>query len=63
MSVDRQLPHGAYTQVSHEFGTSKQMIASLWKRGLQSVNVGALAMIVSSKKKQSGRKKLDYTGE
>ena len=57
---NRNLNFGAINAVAKDFGRSRQCIAGIWKRGMESLAHGS-AMVVDHRKKNCGRKKKDHS--
>ncbi len=56
-----KLDHGALSSVAKLFGVTRLTVSNIWKRAKKSLEDGADAMVVSHHKKNSGRKKKDYS--
>ena len=60
-STNNKLEYGAISSTAKEFRVSRQCVAAIWQRGVESVASGAAAMVVDHKKTNCGRKKKDYS--
>ncbi|KAG9401943.1 hypothetical protein AC1031_021977 [Aphanomyces cochlioides] len=56
LSNDRVLPQNALTATANLFGTSRQSVSRIWKRGLQKPQVGLYTNVTSRRKDRCGRK-------
>ena len=61
---ERVLQHGAINQVAGQFQVTRLTVSNIWKRAKGSIGAGAVAMVVTNRKKKNcGRKKKDYSEE
>ena len=58
-----RLNHGAIRKVARKKNVSPLTVSNIWKRGIASLEGGATAMVVASRRQQCGRKKIDRTAE
>ncbi|KAJ8908053.1 hypothetical protein NDN08_008150 [Rhodosorus marinus] len=62
-SSNKSLPRGAIGEVANMFGVHRTTVLRIWSRGVDSITKGSKFMDVSSKIRQSGRKRKDYSKE